>query len=244
MYNIMLGNQARYALGANMLLVVEDDLILQLALVTMLTHEGYPVVVARSVAEARIVLIQQRPEVVLLDIGLPDGSGFELLREQAAYKDLAEAEYWPLMIVTTGDASLEGAVQALRLGAFDYLTKPINSDLMRIAVQRAIEHQRLQRTLQEVRLLEAHKDAMRATARAAAHHLSQHLTVIMGEAQLVLEDQVDMSTSESLTRIVRSAEQAARVLADLRHARHFVTRGSLIAEPILDLDAAQTEPGN
>jgi DNA-binding NtrC family response regulator len=220
---------------------VEDDLTLQATIVAMLKIDGYSVRVARSVAEARERLAEQQPEVILLDLGLPDGSGFDLLNDYVLREEQFRPEQRPLVIVATGDQSLEGAVQALRLGAFDYLNKPINNELMRITLQRALEYQQLRRAAREVELLAAHKNAMRATARAAAHHLSQNLTVIMGEAQLILEDQPGEAIQEGLTRIVRSAAHAAQVLNDLRRARHFVTKESLIAEPMLDLDAAQHE---
>jgi DNA-binding NtrC family response regulator len=221
------------------ILIVEDDITLQRAMVAMLKLDGYPLRLARSIAEARTQLADKAPTVVLIDLGLPDGSGFELLTDYSETDTALKEEDRPVMIVTTGDVSLEGAVQALRLGAFDYLTKPINIDLMRITIRRAFEYQQLRRAAREGALLAAHKEAMRATARAAAHHLSQHLTVIMGEAQLILEDQPEEPIKDGLSRIVRSAEHAAHILADLRRARHFVTKESLIAEPMLDLDAAQ-----
>jgi DNA-binding NtrC family response regulator len=224
-----------------MLLIVEDDLILQIALVAMLKREGYPIQSARTIAEARASIAQERPEVVLLDLGLPDGSGFELLADNAEEAKSADSESSPLMIVTTGDTSLQGAVMALRLGAFDYLTKPINIELMRVAVRRALEHQRLRRSAHEVHTLEAQQEAMRATARAAAHHLSQHLTVIMGEAQLMLEEIADPSNRDNLERVINATEQAARVLNDLRQARHFITKETRLSEPILDLSAAQAD---
>ncbi len=224
-----------------MLLIVEDDLILQIALVTMLKREGYPIQSARTVAEAKAAIAQQRPEVLLLDLGLPDGSGFELLADNSEETTRAETESSPLMIVTTGDTSLQGAVMALRLGAFDYLTKPINIELMRIAVRRAIEYQRLRRAARELHILKVQQEAMRATARAAAHHLSQHLTVIMGETQLMLEDLADPSNRDNLERVIQASEQAADVLKDLRQARHFITKETRLSEPILDLSAAQAD---
>jgi DNA-binding NtrC family response regulator len=213
------------------LLVVEDDVVLQLSLTAMLRREGFAVLAARSVAEARVQLMRERPIVVLLDLSLPDGSGFEILEHLRIEADS------PLAIVSTASDSLATAVEALRLGAFDYLTKPINNDLLRAAVRRAVEHFRLRQSAREIERLRAHEEAMRATARAAAHHISQHLTVIMGETQLLQEELADPETRESLERILRATEQAAQTLADLRSARHFVVKQS--SDPILDLNAAQ-----
>lgn len=214
------------------LLVVEDDVVLQLSLSALLRRDGFAVLAARSVAEARMQLLRERPSVVLLDVGLPDGSGFELI------ETLNAAPEPPLVIVTTGSDSLSTVVEALRLGAFDFLIKPINNDLLRAAVQRAVEHFRLRRSAREIERLRAHEEAMRATARAAAHHISQHLTVIMGETQLLHEEIDDPEVRAGLERILRATEQAAQTLIELRAARHFVVLDPSNPNGILDLNAA------
>lgn len=219
------------------LLVVEDDVVLQLSLTAMLRREGFQILAARSVAEARVQLLRERPTVVLLDVGLPDGSGFEILEQLRTFPDS------PLAIVSTASDALTTAVEALRLGAFDYLTKPINNDLLRAAVRRAVEYYRLRQSAREIERLRALEEAMRATARAAAHHISQHLTVIMGETQLLQEELADPQARSSLERILRATENAAQTLVELRAARHFVVKESATPEPILDLNAArQNEP--
>ncbi|MEI7770472.1 MAG: response regulator [Chloroflexales bacterium] len=214
------------------LLLIEDDVVLQVALSAMLRREGYTLLMAHSVAEARTQLERERPIIVLLDLGLPDGSGFDVLQQ------LSGSIEGPMVIVTTASDTLPTAINALRLGAFDYLTKPINNDLLRNAIRRAAEHYRLRQSAREIELLRAHEEAMRATARAAAHHISQHLTVIMGETQLLQEELSDPEVRASLERILRATEHAAQTLVDLRSARHFVIKESHAVDPILDLDAA------
>jgi DNA-binding NtrC family response regulator len=214
------------------LLLIEDDVVLQIALSAMLRREGYTLLMAHSVAEALSQLQREHPIVVLLDLGLPDGSGFDVLQR------INESPESPMVIVTTASDTLPTAIKALRLGAFDYLTKPINNDLLRNATRRAAEHYRLRQSAREIELLRAHEEAMRATARAAAHHISQHLTVIMGETQLLQEELSDPDVRASLERILRATEQAAQTLVDLRSARHFVIKEFHAVEPILDLDAA------
>jgi DNA-binding NtrC family response regulator len=220
------------------LLLIEDDVVLQIALSAMLRREGYTLLMARSVADALAQLQHERPIVVLLDLGLPDGSGFDVLQQ------LNESPESPMVIVTTASDTMSTAIKALRLGAFDYLTKPINNDLMRNAIRRAAEHYRLRQSAREIELLRAHEEAMRATARAAAHHISQHLTVIMGETQLLQEELADPEVRAGLERILRATEQAAQTLVDLRSARHFVIKEFQAVEPILDLDAASDRNGS
>ncbi|MEI7645754.1 MAG: response regulator [Chloroflexales bacterium] len=214
------------------LLLIEDDVVLQIAISAMLRREGYTLLMARSVAEALTHLQREHPIIVLLDLGLPDGSGFDVLQQ------LNQSPDGPMVIVTTASDTLPTAINALRLGAFDYLTKPINNDLLRNAIRRATEYYRLRQSAREIELLRAHEEAMRATARAAAHHISQHLTVIMGETQLLQEELSDPEVCASLERILRATEHAAQILADLRSARHFVIKEFHAVAPILDLDAA------
>jgi DNA-binding NtrC family response regulator len=220
------------------LLVVEADLVLQLALAAMLRRDGYVILTACSVGEARMQLLAERPVVVLLDLMLPDGSGLDVLAQLNGKPDA------PLAIVTMASDSPAVAIEALRSGAFDILTRPINPDLLRNALRRAIEHFQLRKSAREIERLRAYEEAMRATARAAAHHISQHLTVIMGEAQLLQEELHDPNAQLALDRIIQATEYAAQTLNDLRSARQFIVAEANSPEPILDLDAAlsQTDP--
>jgi DNA-binding NtrC family response regulator len=196
------------------LLVVEDDVVLQLSLSAMLRREGFAILAARSLAEARVQLLRERPMVVLLDLSLPDGSSFEILEQLGARPD------GPLVIASAAADALGSALDALRHGAFDYLTKPISHELLRAAVGRAVEHYKLRVAAREGERLRAHEDAMRAATRSAAHYISQHLTVIMGEAQLLQEELADLEARASLDRILRATEQVAQAIAELRAARH------------------------
>jgi len=194
------------------LLVVESDVVLQLSLSALLRREGYTIHAAGTSAEARAQLLQARPAALLLDMGLPDGSGFELMSD---LRGLADA---PLAIaLVAGDSA---AAEAVRLGAFDYLPRPVNNDLLRSAARRAVEHYGLRQQAREVERLRAADEALRSTVRATAHHISQHLTVIMGETQLLQEELADADARASLERILRATEQAARSLTLLRAARH------------------------
>jgi DNA-binding NtrC family response regulator len=225
----------REAAMQEQLLVVEDDVVVQLSLTAMLRREGFAILTARSVSEARVQLLQARPIVVLLDIGLPDGSGFDILAQLNGVPDA------PLAIVTTANDSMSVAIESLRLGAFDFLTKPINHELLRNALRRAVEHYRLRKSAREIERLRAHEEAMRATARAAAHHISQHLTVIMGESQLLQEELTDPTVRLALDRIIQATEHAAQTLSHLRSARQFIVTETNSKEPILDLGAAASD---
>jgi two-component system response regulator AtoC len=101
-------------------LVVDDDVNFLLGLAEIVCREGFTAATANSVTEARAELAKQVPDVVLADLQLPDGSGLDLLA------DLQEQGATPDVIVITGHATVETAVNALRRGATDYLTKPVD----------------------------------------------------------------------------------------------------------------------
>jgi len=105
-------------------LIVEDDAGLRDSLGLLVAREGYDVRYASDRAEAHRMLTEAFADVVLLDLGLPDGDGIELLRDEelAPHCDF---------IVMTGNASVESAVQALRVGSLDYLTKPVDRERLR-----------------------------------------------------------------------------------------------------------------
>ncbi|RZI40251.1 sigma-54-dependent Fis family transcriptional regulator [Herbaspirillum sp. HC18] len=100
-------------------LIVDDDVNTREALAEITGAEGFTTAVAGSIKEAQAQIVQQRPDVVLIDLKLPDGSGMDLFND-------IESRATTEIVLITGHASVETAVEALRLGAADYLTKPIN----------------------------------------------------------------------------------------------------------------------
>jgi two-component system response regulator AtoC len=100
-------------------LIVDDDVNTREALVEIAAAEGFTTAVAGNILEAQGHIGRQRPDVVLVDLNLPDGNGMDLF-------DDIEARSKTQIVLITGHASVETAVEALRLGAADYLTKPIS----------------------------------------------------------------------------------------------------------------------
>ena len=117
-------------------LVVDDEPDLRTLYELTLLREGHEVVSASDLAQAREWLGQRRFDVLISDMRLPDGLGLELLRE------LGEQQRTEKTIVITAYGSAENAVEALKSGAFDYLTKPVDLKQLRAAVQAALHSQR------------------------------------------------------------------------------------------------------
>src|SRR5262245_6564231 len=100
-------------------LIVDDETKALAAMTELVEKEGFSAIAAASLQEARGKLAQTRPDVVLVDLMLPDGSGLDLLQE-------IEPSERPELILITGFASVDSAVAALRHGVLDYLTKPVD----------------------------------------------------------------------------------------------------------------------
>ena len=117
-------------------LVVDDEPDLRTLYELTLLREGHEVTSAPDLAQAREWLAQRRFDILITDMRLPDGLGLELLRE------LADGQRTEKSIVITAHGSAENAVEALKLGAFDYLTKPVDLKQLRAAVSAAQRSQR------------------------------------------------------------------------------------------------------
>jgi len=111
-------------------LIIDDDVNSREALAHLVAAEGFTVTCTGSLREARIQLTRRMPDVILVDLYLPDGVGLELVAD-------IEQENPPKIILVTGRASVETAVDALRKGVSDYLTKPVNLDRLRIVLSHA-----------------------------------------------------------------------------------------------------------
>jgi DNA-binding NtrC family response regulator len=119
------------------ILVIDDDKIIVDSLCEFLSLEGYRTDGAESVQSAMTKLDQKRYCLAITDVNLPDGDGLDLLETiRSRYPQT-------VVIVITGYGTIDSAVKAIKKGAYDYLTKPIIDDELRLAVERAINQQSL-----------------------------------------------------------------------------------------------------
>jgi len=108
-------------------LLVDDDAGFVFGLAEAVKREGFEVRTAGTLQDARQALREQEPDALLIDLQLPDGSGLELLQAP-------EGRLPPGVIFISGNASVELAVEALRLGATDFLTKPVDFARVKMAL--------------------------------------------------------------------------------------------------------------
>ncbi|MBA3949286.1 MAG: sigma-54-dependent Fis family transcriptional regulator [Acidobacteria bacterium] len=125
------------------ILVVDDEPLVRWSLRERLLREDYAVVEAGTVAEA----LEEAPgtDLVLLDYRLPDGDGFSVL------KRLRELDPDTLVIMLTAFSTVQGAVEAMKLGAYHYANKPFNVDEVAMLVEKALETNRLRREVKALR---------------------------------------------------------------------------------------------
>lgn len=127
------------------ILIVDDDRIILNSLCEFLSIEGYRTAGAGSVSEAKQRLAEESFALVITDVNMPDGDGFEIL-------DLIRENYpRTVVLMITGYGTIESAVEAIKKGAYDYLTKPIVDDDLLLAVERASRQQVLMNENQQLR---------------------------------------------------------------------------------------------
>lgn len=120
---------------AHHILVVDDEIGIRELLRDILEDEGYHVRLAENAAEARELRINQRPDLVLLDIWMPDCDGVTLLKEWVNGGQLTMP-----VVMMSGHATVDTAVEATRIGAFDFLEKPIALQKLLKTVGAALKH--------------------------------------------------------------------------------------------------------
>jgi DNA-binding NtrC family response regulator len=122
------------------ILVVDDEPDIRTLVQEILEDEGFAVAVAENGETARHALRDRRPDLMLLDIWMPDLDGISLLKEWA------EDEGLPCpVIMMSGHGTVETAVEATRLGAYDFLEKPLSLAKLLLTVERALEADKLQK---------------------------------------------------------------------------------------------------
>ena len=188
--------------SAPLVLVIDDEPDLRTLYELTLLREGYRVEAAGNLTEARQLLGERRYEAVITDMRLPDGLGLELL------KDVQSGRRPERCIVITAYGSAENAVEALKAGAFDYLTKPVDLKQFRTVVSSTIHDGRATR---ETELSNTGQSGM------AVRHAQPggEIPADPGSAGAAALDRL-VGTSEALravkSRVVRIARSMAPVL--------------------------------
>ncbi|MEK6301031.1 MAG: sigma-54 dependent transcriptional regulator [Acidobacteriota bacterium] len=130
----------------SVVLVVDDDPTARYGMRRALERQGHTLLEADSIASAEVQVEKRSPDVILLDVKLASESGLEYLPSLVSRKNP------PIVIVVTAHGSERMAVEAIKLGAYDYLPKPFDVDELRILVRNAAEARRLREENQRLRI--------------------------------------------------------------------------------------------
>jgi two-component system, NtrC family, nitrogen regulation response regulator NtrX len=121
------------------ILIVDDEPSIRSSLRGVLEDEGYRVTAVGSGSDARSVLVEEAPDLVVLDVWMPGMDGLDTLAELKRLRPDAQ------VVMISGHGTIETAVKATRLGAYDFIEKPLSLEKTLLTVARALDHARLER---------------------------------------------------------------------------------------------------
>ena len=194
-------------------LIVDDEDNFRSNISDILSEKNYEVIGAATMAEARQVLVQGNADIVLLDVELTDGYGPNLLSE------ITHMPFRPPTIMITGVGDIEMAVDAMKNGAHDFLTKPIQLTRLEQSIQRANEIVMMRRELDHWR-----------------HSQRQGVDFIVGNsaAMLSVVDQAERASSTSVSVLITGETGTGKEIL----AKYIHKSGQRKDKPLIDINCA------
>ena len=195
----------------DVILIIDDDPQLRKTLADILGARGYEALSAKDGAEGLALLRQRSVNVVLIDLGLPDMPGIEVLNRAKAASPSLEA------IILTGQATLDAAIEATNKGAFSFLQKPYDMDQLLLQIRHAAEKQEAERKIlrQNAELNRINSELRILYAQANLFSLQDHLTGLPNRR--ALETQLE----KCFEAAKRYGESLTVVMLDIDHFKRF-----------------------
>jgi len=137
--------------SAEPVLIIDDEKNIRRTLRMVLESEGHPVHEAGSIAEAEAVLAREPVDLILLDVKLGDDNGLDLLRRLKARGEDGGRDADIPVVMISGHATIEDAVASTRLGAFDFMEKPLDRNRVVVTARNALERRRMWREVNQLR---------------------------------------------------------------------------------------------
>ena len=202
--------------GKSRILVIDDEKRMCDSIKVLLSNIGYEVETAENGKVGIEKLSAAQFDLVITDLMMPELDGF------AVMKHIKENCPGTLVIVITGYASVESAVRAIRSGAYDYILKPFDFEIIKISVERAWDKLKLEKELEKTRKL------ARVAERAVLlnDEINNPLSVASGFAQ-ILQMQFEESDDEALKQRIASIVKAAEDMHQMKTQFRRFARGLL-----------------
>jgi len=195
------------------ILVIDDEKRMCDSIKVLLSNIGYDVDTAENGRLGIEKLESNKYDLVITDLMMPELDGF------AVMKYIKENCKNTLVIVITGYASVESAVRAIRSGAYDYILKPFDFEIIKISVERAWDKLKLEKELEKTRKLAQ----VAERALTLYGELNNPLSVTSGFAQLLqinLEDSTDETIKRQVSSIVKASESIRQMSTQFRRFAH------------------------
>jgi len=138
-------DEREFSMAQKKILIIDDDPLIRNALSDRLTRAEFHITEAEDGRKGIESFLSDEFDLILLDYSLPDMDGLTILEK------LKKKESEQVVIMMTGYSSVENAVKAMRMGVFDYITKPFDMDEMMITVEKALETERLRKEIRKIR---------------------------------------------------------------------------------------------
>jgi DNA-binding NtrC family response regulator len=189
------------------ILVVDDERLIRWSLEQQLQRDGYDVRSVETGAEALRQIQADPPDLVLLDVRLPDTDGVDLLEK------LRAADPECLVIMMTAHGGVASAVRAMKLGAQDYVSKPFELEELKLAIRKALETQSLRRDVERFQEEAAHGSALDdliGVSRAITDLKAMILRIAQSDATTVLLQGESGTGKDLVARVIHFVSQRGR----------------------------------
>jgi two-component system response regulator AtoC len=198
------------------ILIVDDEPFICENLTRILEEERYHTLVAQSGQRALECLREEAVDLVFLDLNLPDVSGLEVL------KQIKEWVPELLVIVITGYASVESAVEALKIGAYDYIKKPFKADVIKLIVKLALETQSLKKEV---------------------HYLKKQHDGALGDQTIIAESRAFQEVLQQVREIAKHSDTTVLITGESGTGKEVIARAvhtlsPRAARPFLEINCA------